>query len=60
MSMSLDLEMFKLAWEHGIVECLRELRDLAIIKASRTDASLKDIELKKKLISFMEAYPPEE
>lgn len=58
--MSLDLEMFKLAWEHGIVECLRELRDLAIIKASRTDASLKDIELKEKLISFMEAYPPEE
>jgi len=55
----LELAMFKLAWEHGIVECLRELRDLAIIQASRTGATREMKTLKEDLISLMEKYPEE-
>jgi len=56
----LELAMFKLAWEHGFVECLRELRDLAIISASRTGATPKMIVLKNHMVTFMEAYPNEQ
>jgi len=56
----LELTMFKLAWEHGIIECLRELRDLAIIQSSRKNATPEMIILRNRLMNFMEAYPVEE
>jgi hypothetical protein len=59
MTMSLELEMFKLAWEHGIVECLRELRDLAIIQASRKNATDEMKVLRDDLITLMKSRPPE-
>ena len=48
----LELAMFKLVWEYGLVECLNELRDLAIIQSSRANATLQVQQIKSGLVDL--------